>query len=388
MSNPSIPNITPTISLSIGQTVPLLLSSIALEELALAHLMNAEAEKLQFVLGTLTPTSTTFSPATISLSNLLAVDASVQRTLRDVIKKEMLLEFKFENVLDLIQILTPPLVLLGQQTFTLTGAVVTTTVPAGATTAIIQAIGAQGGLGNGGTVGGRGASLQGEFAVTPGESLAILPGEMGGSGSGGGGGGGGSFVWRGSKPSDLTSLTLLIAAGGGGGAGGNNSGLGNNGADASIFDITNTGPGTTGNPVGGAPGSNGMGGAGGTGVVSSTTRGGGGGGAGVFSDGGDALDRTVGGGGGIRINNDINGGAGGVPGDTGSPGGFGGGGGSGLNGGGGGGYSGGGGGSRIDVVLSASGGGGGGSRNNGTNQVNTAGVGIGDGLVNIFYFGF
>ncbi|MBS4212667.1 DUF11 domain-containing protein [Neobacillus rhizophilus] len=106
MSLPGIPNITPTISLSVGQTVPLLLASVALEELALAHVLNAEAEKLQLVLGTLTPTRTTFSPATVSLSNLLDIDASVQRTLRDVIKKEMLLEFKFENILDLIPTIT------------------------------------------------------------------------------------------------------------------------------------------------------------------------------------------------------------------------------------------------------------------------------------------
>lgn len=107
---------TPNISLSTAQTVPLLLASVALEELALAHLVNAEAEKLQLVLGTLTPTRTTFTPATVSLSNLLAVDASVQRTLRDVIKKEMLLEFKFENVLDLIRTIPVPLSCQGSVT--------------------------------------------------------------------------------------------------------------------------------------------------------------------------------------------------------------------------------------------------------------------------------
>ncbi|MFF2291117.1 LVIVD repeat-containing protein [Peribacillus butanolivorans] len=106
MSFPNIPNITPTISITTAQTIPLLLSSIALEELALAHIINAEAEKLQFVLGTL-PTGTALSPAVVSLAELFAVDSSVQRTLRDVIKKEMLLEFKFENVLDLIGTLPP-----------------------------------------------------------------------------------------------------------------------------------------------------------------------------------------------------------------------------------------------------------------------------------------
>ena len=53
MSQANIPNITPMISITTEETIPLLLASIALEELALAHIMNAEAEKLQFVLGTL-----------------------------------------------------------------------------------------------------------------------------------------------------------------------------------------------------------------------------------------------------------------------------------------------------------------------------------------------
>jgi hypothetical protein len=102
MTYPNIPNISPLISITTEQTIPLLLSSIALEELALAHIMNAEAEKLQLVLGTL-PGATPLSPAEVSLEDLLAVNTSVQRTLRDVIMKEMLLEFKFENILELIE---------------------------------------------------------------------------------------------------------------------------------------------------------------------------------------------------------------------------------------------------------------------------------------------
>ncbi|CCQ93995.1 conserved hypothetical protein [[Clostridium] ultunense Esp] len=104
MTQANIPNITPSVSITVGQTIPLLLSSIALEELALAHIMNAEAEKLQFVLGTLTPTTSTLTPAEVTISNLLFVDQSVRRTLEDVIKKEMLLQFKFDNILDLIQL--------------------------------------------------------------------------------------------------------------------------------------------------------------------------------------------------------------------------------------------------------------------------------------------
>ncbi|WP_405115451.1 hypothetical protein MHH28_12800 [Paenibacillus sp. FSL K6-1217] len=54
MSNPNIPNISPMVTLTRDDTVNLLLSSIALQELALAHILNAEGEKLQYALGTLT----------------------------------------------------------------------------------------------------------------------------------------------------------------------------------------------------------------------------------------------------------------------------------------------------------------------------------------------
>jgi hypothetical protein len=115
MSFPTFPNFTPAISLSLAQTIPLLLDTIAVEELALAHIINAEAEKTQFVLGTLTPTNVSLSPRVVTISDLLNVNTSVRRTLQDVIKKEMLLQFKFENTLDLIQIVpisgitpTPP----------------------------------------------------------------------------------------------------------------------------------------------------------------------------------------------------------------------------------------------------------------------------------------
>ncbi|WP_429842553.1 hypothetical protein [Brevibacillus sp. FIR094] len=96
MSQASIPNITPVISITLGQTTSLLLASIALEELALAHILNAEAEKLQFVLGTLDPG---LEPAA-TLSDILLVNASVRQTIQDVIKKEMLLQFKLENIID------------------------------------------------------------------------------------------------------------------------------------------------------------------------------------------------------------------------------------------------------------------------------------------------
>lgn len=53
MSQANLPNITPTISIARDDAVNLLLSSIAMEELGLSHIINAEGEKLQYILGTL-----------------------------------------------------------------------------------------------------------------------------------------------------------------------------------------------------------------------------------------------------------------------------------------------------------------------------------------------
>ncbi|MBS4213247.1 MULTISPECIES: hypothetical protein [Neobacillus] len=108
MSQANIPNISPVTSIKTDQTVTLLLASIALEELALAHVINAEAEKLQFALGKLKPTKTKLSPKKLSASNLFAINASAERILQDVIKKEMLLQFKLENVLDLMDMKPQP----------------------------------------------------------------------------------------------------------------------------------------------------------------------------------------------------------------------------------------------------------------------------------------
>ena len=295
MSFPNIPNITPLISVTVGQTVPLLLSSIALEELALAHIMNAEAEKLQFVLGTL-DTGVTLSPAEVSLADLLEVNSNVQRTLRDVIKKEMLLEFKFENVVDLIPFVppAPPTPVLPQTfTFSFTGGLQSVDVPSGATTARILAIGAAGGAGGGATppLGGNGASIRGDFSVTAGQTLTVLVGGMGTTGTVTGGGGGGSFVGRGTGFTAFSPANLLVAAGGGGGAGDTTAGV-----NASATSLN----GTNGNP-GGAGGIAGNGGTGGN----TPGQGGGGGGAGVNlappGNGTNGLPVGPGGGGGMSI---------------------------------------------------------------------------------------
>ncbi|WP_052807158.1 hypothetical protein [Risungbinella massiliensis] len=59
-----------TTTSDLPDTHPQSLGSIAIEELSLANIMNAEEEKIQFILGTLTPTNTPLTPSSITLSNL------------------------------------------------------------------------------------------------------------------------------------------------------------------------------------------------------------------------------------------------------------------------------------------------------------------------------
>lgn len=97
MSFPNIPDVTATINIEREGVVNLLLASIAFEELGLAHIINAEAEKIQAVLGTLPESDL----AATTIDELLTINASVNRTLKTALKTQMLLQFKLEDVLEL-----------------------------------------------------------------------------------------------------------------------------------------------------------------------------------------------------------------------------------------------------------------------------------------------
>lgn len=91
MSMPNIPDIAPNISVNRGQVINVLLASIALEELGLAHIINAEGEKIQAVLG-----------GRPSIGDLICINKAVMKTLRDVVKKEILLQYKLDEVIELL----------------------------------------------------------------------------------------------------------------------------------------------------------------------------------------------------------------------------------------------------------------------------------------------
>lgn len=143
---------------------------------------------------------------------------------------------------------------------------------------------ARGGAG-GGVLGGRGAVVEADVAVTPGSTVYVIVGSGGGTGAGAGGG----YAALGTAPLDdgVDALTgRLIVAGGGGGAG---SGAGGD-AGAAAVGGGGAGTGNSGGLAGpgGTAGQLGVGGAGGIG---------GGGGGGLYGGGGGA----AGGGGGSSL---------------------------------------------------------------------------------------
>ncbi len=97
MSMPNIPNVDSEINITREDALNLIVASIGFEELGLAHLINAEAEKVQFALGTLET-----AESAQDIETIMEINTSVDKVLKDVIKKELLLAMKFEDAIDAI----------------------------------------------------------------------------------------------------------------------------------------------------------------------------------------------------------------------------------------------------------------------------------------------
>jgi len=97
MSQANIPNITPNITVSREDAISLVIGSIALEEMGLSHIFNAEGEKIQYVLGTLENNPI---PKAASVEEVLKLNESVIRTLQQATENQQTLRNKFEAVLE------------------------------------------------------------------------------------------------------------------------------------------------------------------------------------------------------------------------------------------------------------------------------------------------
>ena len=90
MSLPTFPPIEPPLSRE--GSINEIISSIAAEELSLSHILNAEGEKLQYVLGTLPGLETA-----AALDEVMQVNQSVQETLSSVMEQQMMLTGKLAS---------------------------------------------------------------------------------------------------------------------------------------------------------------------------------------------------------------------------------------------------------------------------------------------------
>ena len=92
MSMPSFPKNDPPLTRE--GSLNEIISSIAAEELSLSHILNAEGEKLQYVLGTLPGLS-----EAAALNEVMQVNESVQNTLSSIVEQQMLLSSKLAAAL-------------------------------------------------------------------------------------------------------------------------------------------------------------------------------------------------------------------------------------------------------------------------------------------------
>ena len=94
MSLPSFPNIDPPVQRE--NAVNQILSSIAMEELGLSHILNAEGEKLQYILGTLPGLS---GPAA-TVVDVLSANESVRNLLKTAVQNQLFLKSKMQGALE------------------------------------------------------------------------------------------------------------------------------------------------------------------------------------------------------------------------------------------------------------------------------------------------
>ena len=95
MSMPKIPDMSPKIDLNIKDSTKMILNSIAMQEMGLSHILNAEGEKLQCIIKKMQEESY------ICSDKLLEVNGSVNKLLKNILKNEMILQIKMEDAVEL-----------------------------------------------------------------------------------------------------------------------------------------------------------------------------------------------------------------------------------------------------------------------------------------------
>ena len=100
MSMPNIPEVNTKIDITTTQASNVVLASIGFEELGLAHIINAEGEKIQSFLGTLEGQEVRKE---VEIEELEKLDKIVNDSLKAITKKELLLLMKLEETKEIVE---------------------------------------------------------------------------------------------------------------------------------------------------------------------------------------------------------------------------------------------------------------------------------------------
>ncbi|MFT8351420.1 hypothetical protein [Clostridium saccharoperbutylacetonicum] len=95
MSMPNIPNITPLININREQAINMIMASIAMEEMGLANILNAESERIQYILDKNKCSS-------VLPKDIKEINNGVEKVIRDVTRLQILLQEKLESVISII----------------------------------------------------------------------------------------------------------------------------------------------------------------------------------------------------------------------------------------------------------------------------------------------
>lgn len=96
MSQANIPNVTPNITVTKEESIRLLLSSVAMNELAFSHLLNAEAEKLQAFVAY------TRESECIQINDFLEMNKSITHFIEDIAMGQWLSLKKLDRSISLL----------------------------------------------------------------------------------------------------------------------------------------------------------------------------------------------------------------------------------------------------------------------------------------------
>lgn len=106
MSLPKVPDMNPNVTVDKADAINLILFSIGMEEIGLSSVINAEGEKMQYVLGTLVDGdgNPIPPPANVTIEDVLNVNKSVSNSLKNILRNQLVLQLKLEDAIAMMEL--------------------------------------------------------------------------------------------------------------------------------------------------------------------------------------------------------------------------------------------------------------------------------------------